>query len=421
MSEKSEWKKRAEPMLQTQHPKQVIDSLYPISNYKSKRSFASKVYDLAALLKKRGTFIKLANVNEKLIAEVTGEYKEVRLFDGTTTITDTVDRKLTDDELYERYGRNKEDWRISMVWFKDKQSGFLLSCCFIPLKKTPENTLKLTDEFIKRLNKIKPIMSSLFVQKLDKKLPPCIVVISKQDAHWDKKDITGENDIDARFKKFRDNLIKQLTNANSTNSIEKIVYIVGSDEFNSEWTGATTKGTIQQNILSHQESFEKITDFNIETIKLLLTFSESVVVTLLNGNHDHNSGWHLANLLKRVFSEIKQVTVDDRIDNTKVFGWADNLVLINHGDEMKPKDLAVKFPSIAKEMWSKYSNYYVITGDKHHEVAHDYNGIMTYQVPQLSKAKSSWDDKKGYIVGKAEMVNFVFEADGLSAILRNRM
>jgi hypothetical protein len=85
---------------------------------------------------------------------------------------------------------------------------------------------------------------------------------------------------------------------------------------------------------------------------------------------------------------------------------------------MKPKDLATKFPIIAKDKWSSFDNYFVITGDKHHEVAHDFNGVRTYQVPQLSTAKSAWDDKKGHSCSKAESVLFLFEEDGLSAILR---
>jgi hypothetical protein len=60
-------------------------------------------------------------------------------------------------------------------------------------------------------------------------------------------------------------------------------------------------------------------------------------------------------------------------------------------------------------------------GDKHHEVAHDFNGTMFYQVPQLSTAKSAWDDKRGYVTSKAELLTFLFEEDGLSNILRKQI
>ena len=206
-----------------------------------------------------------------------------------------------------------------------------------------------------------------------------------------------------------------------TNQIEEINYIIGSDEFNSEWTGMTTKGTPQQNILSYQEAFEKITNFNIETIKLLRYYTPKVNVILLNGNHDEFIGWHLAHVLKTVFSKIDSVTIDSEVQNTKVISYKSNLMLLNHSDVIKPADLAAKFPIIAKDQWSQHSNYYCISGDKHHEFSHDYNGTMFYQVPQLSTSKSKWDDKQGYITSKPEFIAFLFEEDGLSTIMRKNM
>ena len=193
---------------------------------------------------------------------------------------------------------------------------------------------------------------------------------------------------------------------------------MGSDEFNSEWTGATTKGTPQSNIVSYQEGFRRISNYTIELIKLLRYYTPKVEVVLLNGNHDHNVSWHLAHLLEQVFSKNDSITIDSDLKNTKILEYSSNLILMNHGDEMKPKDLATKFPIIAKDKWSSFDNYFVITGDKHHEQAYDYNGVRTYQVPQLSTAKSSWDDKKGHLCSKAELVTFLFEQDGLSNILR---
>lgn len=55
------------------------------------------------------------------------------------------------------------------------------------------------------------------------------------------------------------------------------------------------------------------------------------------------------------------------------------------------------------------------------ELAHDFHGTMFYQVPQLSTAKSDWDDKKGFITSKAELMLFLFEEDGLSNILRKQI
>jgi len=406
MSKKSEWRYKAEQLILTHHPREIAELLFSKSGYKDKENFRKKVY-------------QVLKESEKKLTVKNKDYKEVRKNDGTVTITDIVERKLSDKELFARFGRSDVEWRISMVWFKEKNDGFLLSCCFVPIQPK-EQPIKISDEFISRLNKIKP-KSCLLAKKLDKKLPQSMVLIGKQDAHLDKFDILGDNSIEGRFNNFRNKLICQISKVSKTNSIDKIYYVIGSDEFNSEWNGGTTKGTPQKNILSHQESFEKITEFNIEMIELLCGYCYSLDVILVGGNHDFVSGWHLAHVLSRVFHNSDHVVIDKSVLNTKVVSWGDNLILLNHGDEMTPKDLAAKFPLIANDLWSKHSNYFVITGDKHHEFAHDYNGVFTYKLPQLSRARSDWDDKKGFVVSKAEMVTLVFEQDGLSNILKTKM
>lgn len=406
MSKKSAWKIKAEELLKKHHTNKVVDQLFKESGYTRKEFFKKKIQSL----------------NRSLQKPTKSDYKEIREYDGTTSISEVVDRKLSDDELFERYGRKKDEWRISMVWFKDNDNGFLLSCCFVPIKKTFEESISINNNFVDHINKKINVYSKLPAPYQDKKLKPGYILIAKQDAHLNKFDINGNNSIEDRFINFKNKLTEHLNKASKLNIIDKVTYIVGSDEFNSEWTNWTTKGTPQENILTYQDAFEKITEFNIDIINLILSYSNKVDIVLLNGNHDHNVGWHLSNVLMHVFKQNKhRITVDTSINNTKIIEWNQNLLLINHGDAIKPKDLANKFPIIANKQWSTNSNYYVITGDKHHEISHDHNGIICYQVPQLSTSKSSWDDKKVYINSKAEMITFLFEEQGLSNIFKTKM
>lgn len=352
------------------------------------------------------------------------EYKENRE-KGIAELKVEVDRNnLTDKEIYEKYNVNSNEYKISQIWYKDStQSKYLMSVLFTSIKVKEENidnSLLIREEFIQNLNKIEPFKyTSVKFNSEDK--TKGYLVIPKQDAHWNKFDINGNNSIEDRFKTFTKSLINQVEKATSYNTLEKIVYIIGSDEFNSEFNSMTTKGTPQQNILSYQEAFEKITEFNIETIKLLSYYAKSVEVVLVNGNHDESAGWHLSHVLKTFFKKTDKIQFNCSSENTKILKLGSNLVCINHGDVIKPKDLAARFPVIAKDLWSSCSNYIVLCGDKHHEVAHDYNGIMFYQVPQLSKAKSKWDDKMGFLSSKAELLTFLFEEDELTNILRNQI
>lgn len=362
---------------------------------------------------------------DKIVAnpthKVLSEYKEIRKPNGDVEITDTVDRKLSDDELYDRYGRNKNEWKISMVWFKDNQDGFRLSVCFIPLKKNQE-IFNYQQQFKNFIKDLKPLpYKEIKIKEEVTKANSCLI-IPNQDKHLNKFDTSGENDITKRFARLTDINYELVHKAKVHNNLEKIIYIVGSDEFNSEWSNATTKGTPQQNILTYDESFKKICEHEIENIKMLAEHTNDLEIVFLPGNHDFYVGWHLAHFLESYFDKYENIFVDINITNTKILKYRKNLMLFNHGDEMKFKDLASKFPVLAHSLWSFANNYYIFTGDKHFETSNDINGIKCYQVPQLSNAKSNWDDKKGYLNDTAEMHYFVLDdRDGLTDTYRRKI
>jgi hypothetical protein len=339
---------------------------------------------------------------------------------GTKEFIFTASRIPSDEEIISHFNIDTNRFRINQIYHKTSFGGkYAITVSLLALKGN--ETIKIDEEFITKLNSLNPffveeVKSDISFGDLGK--PKASFIIPKQDAHWSKKDIHGDNSMEDRFARFTKILSIQLEKTSKTNFIEEIVYIIGSDEFNAESTGMTTKGTPQQDIFSFNKSFEKISEFNIQIIKFLASYSPRVKVMLLNGNHDHNISWHLAHLLKHIFNGNESIEIDDSLNNTKFYSYKQNLVMLNHGDVIKPKDLAAKFPVMAKEQWSSHSNYIVLTGDKHHEVSHDFNGIMWFQVPQLSNAKSAWDDKMGFNTSKAELLSFILEEDHLSNIFR---
>lgn len=363
------------------------------------------------LRQKQSSPIKVLNSTDKYPFLNSKEDKN----QGTKEFSFTADNIPTEEEIISHFNIDTTKWTISQIYHKTSFGG-KYAITVNQRARIGNQTISLDEAFIEAISNIKPL--PLLPKTIVNNKEKACLLIPKQDVHWDKRDVDGNNDMEKRFETFTKSLLSQLEKVQLTNSLEKIIYIVGSDEFNSEWTGATTKGTIQSNIVSYQEGFKRISNYTIELIKLLRFYTPKVEVVLLNGNHDHNVSWHLAHLLEQVFSKNDSITIDSDLKNTKILEYSTNLILMNHGDEMKPKDLATKFPIIAKDKWSSFDNYFVITGDKHHEQAYDYNGVRTYQVPQLSTAKSSWDDKKGHLCSKAELVTFLFEQDGLSNILR---
>jgi predicted phosphodiesterase len=336
---------------------------------------------------------------------------------GEATLTFTADSPPTEQQIIEWFKIDTKKYRINQVYHKTSFGGkYAITVSLLALKGS--QTLDVSTDFLDKLDELKPLSAFPTIKSRIEGKPNVALLIPKQDAHFNKYDIDGNNNIAERFKAFTRSLLNQLEKVSATSNIEKIFYIVGSDEFNSEWTGNTTKGTPQQNILTYEQGFEAISEFNIAITRLLKAYSAEVEVILLNGNHDHNVSWHLAHLLSRLFSNTPDITVNSELVNTKIITYGKNLIALNHGDATKPKDLASKLPILAKDKWSSHDNYFIITGDKHTELAQDFNGIMAYRVPQLSSSKSAWDDKNNYITSKPEMLTFVFQETYLSDIIR---
>ena len=336
---------------------------------------------------------------------------------GEATLTFTADSPPTEQQIIEWFKIDTKKYRINQVYHKTSFGGkYAITVSLLALKGS--QTLDVSTDFLDKLDELKPLSAFPTIKSRIEGKPNVALLIPKQDAHFNKYDIDGNNNIAERFKAFTRSLLNQLEKVSATSNIEKIFYIVGSDEFNSEWTGNTTKGTPQQNILTYEQGFEAISEFNIAITRLLKAYSAEVEVILLNGNHDHNVSWHLAHLLSRLFSDTPNITVNSELVNTKIITYGKNLIALNHGDATKPKDLASKLPILAKDKWSSHDNYFIITGDKHTELAQDFNGIMAYRVPQLSSSKSAWDDKNNYITSKPEMLTFVFQETYLSDIIR---
>lgn len=275
------------------------------------------------------------------------------------------------------------------------------------------------DEFINFLKEYQPASPEVVAPKYISGQPYACLVINKQDSHLNKVDVYGDNDVEERFGKILEKTEIILNQACLSNQLLGVKYIIGSDEFNSEFTSATTKGTPQSNIMSYHESFKRICDYEVNMINLILQHSDSVSVIYVAGNHDEFVGWHLINWLETYFRNEKRVHFDCSSRYRKYVSFGTTAMMFNHGDAIKPAKLASIFPIEYREEWSDHKNFYIFTGDKHHEVSLDFNGIKFYQIPAFSNAKSLWDEKNGYTCARGEVTAFLIDMnDGMTNIFK---
>lgn len=284
-------------------------------------------------------------------------------------------------------------------------------------KKKDEQVFQ--DSFVNFLQSYSPVSQDIMLPKLHAGKSDAALVINKQDAHYNKHDVNGDNDMEDRFGATALRVEVILSQAELSNNLNKVIYIIGSDEFNSEFTGTTTKGTPQQNIEGYHKSFQAICDHEIEMITLLLNYAKEVDVIYVAGNHDEYVGWHMINWLQTYFRNTARLTFDCSPKYRKYVSYGSSAMMFNHGDAIKPAKLASIFPMEYKNEWSDHESFYIFTGDKHHEVSQDFNGIKFYQIPAFSNAKSGWDEKNGYTCARGEVTAFLIDYDyGMTNIFK---
>ncbi len=173
------------------------------------------------------------------------------------------------DELIIKSKIDTEKWEITKYvqnyWGNSKTPHWQVKAWMA--KKSTEQLFQ--DSFIEFLKEYQPTSTEVKVPRDYTDKPLASLIINKQDSHLNKFDVDGDNDISKRFSNILQKVEVIVNQASLSNSVDTVFYIIGSDEFNSEFTGTTTKGTPQQNILTYHDSFERICNHEIEMIRML--------------------------------------------------------------------------------------------------------------------------------------------------------
>lgn len=342
--------------------------------------------------------IPIEEVND-LLAELRGVEKPVVIREDQLAIDDILGVRGIDGH-----------YNIAGGWVK--HSG--VSIRFNSKEVGKGEQMKSFTEF---LAKYEPAATPIENKNISDKVSNACLIVNKQDAHLNKYDVNGSNNIHTRFNGFMNNLTKILKKSVATANLENVIYAIGSDEFNSEWTGRTVHDTPQQNILNYHEGFEAICNHEVDVINLLQEYTHKVHVLYIPGNHDTYVGWHMVSWLKTYFRNCPNVHFDVAPTYTKYVKYGKSALCFNHGYVVKPEALAQNFPIEFKEHWSHCNNFYIFAGDKHTELARTIGGIKFYRLAQISKSKSDYDSERGYTLCKGEITAFLLdEVDGLTDV-----
>jgi len=360
------------------------------------------------------------NLKKEILDTV--EYFERRNNDGSVEIKDTVDKKLTDEEIFQRYGRSPLDWRISMVWFKDKSSGgYIMSCCFIPLKNKQQ--AEVLNELKEDLKNYAPKYPKVIYKNNFKE--PVMLEISIYDLHYAKLCWHEESgkDYDTKIaeQRFNDALKDLISRAVSVYNIEKILFVFGNDFFNSEGkSNATTAGTPQDTDSRWQKMFTGGRKLLVKGIETLAQVAPVEAIGIY-GNHANQAEFYLGDAIECWFHNCMDVNVNNKPTARKYFLYGNTLIGLTHGNLEKENDLPLLMASEVPEWWSKAKYREFHRGDKHHERIKVFNTTVENKTVVLRTLCSmsgtdAWHTGQGYVGQRQSAQSFAYGKDnGLRA------
>ena len=113
-------------------------------------------------------------------------------------------------------------------------------------------------------------------------------------------------------------------------------------------------------------------------------------------NHDYQTGFFFADVIKTHFRNCKNISFDCSIAHRKGYKYGQNLIGTTHGDGAKHQDLPLLMATEFPMEWSSSKHRYVYTHHVHHKTSKDYIGV-TVESLRSPSSSDSWHHRKGYL------------------------
>tara|TARA_R110000822_G_scaffold76108_9_gene183002 strand:- start:636 stop:1799 length:1164 start_codon:yes stop_codon:yes gene_type:complete len=187
---------------------------------------------------------------------------------------------------------------------------------------------------------------------------------------------------------------KGILNEIDTNSIDKVLLVIGNDILHVDNAkSSTTSGTQQDTDGMWHTNFLIAKKLYVNIIELLMQVAD-VHVVYNPSNHDYTNGFFLAQVIETHFRNSTNVTFDTTIAHRKYFVYGKNLIGTTHGDGAKFDNLPLLMANESKD-WSNCKHKYIYTHHLHHKVSKDITSVCV-EVLRSPSGTDSWHHRNGY-------------------------
>lgn len=298
------------------------------------------------------------------------------------------------EDVIKEHRIDTNKWKLSQIWIKQTTKGYLTSAAFAPKKVADMDHQGLEKLITNYKSSHKPLLRQDLLLNPDNGRKH-MVFIDLTDFHLDRKELEGKT-LEQKVKEYERLVVELCKKSYSAGFIEEIVFIVGSDFFNTDnFQGTTTAGTPQNSIGTWDQVYEVGFDIYASAISHLKQFCEKLNVILIQGNHDRTKSFYLAHALSKYFSKDKYISFDIETKPRKVHKYGSTFIGMHHGNckiDSLPLTFAKEFP----QLWGQCTNHEVKVGDKHYFYEKEINGVRIKQIPALC-GPDQWSNDNNYI------------------------
>lgn len=293
---------------------------------------------------------------------------------------------------------------VRNYWHKGKQFSIHTSA------KKEINYEEVRDDIIEQMNAHSP--KYLPIERKDIE-DGHLLVIDPADIHIGKLATTFESgdeyNIDIATNRVKEG-VEGIINKSKGFNIEQIILIIGNDILHIDTPKrTTTSGTPQDTDGMWYEGFMEAKKLYVEVIERLVSVA-NVHVVYNPSNHDYQSGFFLADVIKSWFRNCENITFDTSIAHRKYYRYGNNLIGSSHGDGAKLSDMPLLMAQEAPEAWCNTKHRYIYSHHLHHYQAKDMIGV-SLEVLRSPSGTDSWHHRNAFQHAPKAIMGFVHHKD----------
>lgn len=323
-----------------------------------------------------------------------------------TTLDDLLNYCDVDLNEYEVWKHTVNSWEVTMSGDKtlsgkpETYTNFQVKAW---LKK--KNNIVNPSDILKRFELKAKEKAPSYKRITHKNKSEHMLEICTHDFHfgqlsWGKE--TGYDDYDIKIAKklYLDSIQYFLHHAQTYNP-EKIIFLVGSDWYNSNNAdNSTARGTRQDEDSRWKKTFTEGWELVVDSVDMCREIA-NVELIVVPGNHDGERSYYMGEVLSAWYNKCNNVHVDNSPTTRKYYKYGKNLLGYTHGDKEKLDELPLIMAQEAHNMWGETTTREFKTGHLHHKKKfifmplQEHQAVRVVQCPTLA-APDAWHSEKGY-------------------------